>query len=513
MSLVSQRDIGLSDAVADAIYDAFSINVCDLNAQPGANVKTETFLYPYSECSDYEKEIINTHIPFEMYPTELPQDHIYYFAYNSFANHIGLVEDLYKYIQMVKEQTGHDKVNLVPISQGGSIANGLFEYHPEVMDDLHKVLFIVPALDGSIIIGDVFNDRVTFLDSDYLYNGFLEEIRLLDEHTAHLIEILARILPDEIIMESLNKGVKRLVEDVMIRSTSMWALCPSGDYPTAAEKYLSSPEMSEIRKQTDKYYQAQLHSDANIEKLLAKGIPVLCVAEYDFAVINVGERWNTMNGDFIIQLDSTSMGATSANCGETLPDDYFQQNTHCSNPSHNHISPERMVDASTGLLADTTFYYRYQRHDLTRHNNAILQLAMKVIANDDIKDVYSDPDFPQFNFGRDIRELEEPLEIAEGVDTSKLSKADADELNAAVEEAKILIVKPAIEEDEYEKTAGRLNAILEKIGAKDKEKEKDPTFLGKVSSWLFEHYGSDGFSEMPGDTLRNIITKITSIFR
>ena len=113
------------------------------------------------------------------------------------------MDQLYDYIQMVKAQTGHDKVTIVPISQGGSIASAMFEYHPEVIDDLHKVLFIVPALDGSTIIGDVFNDRVNFLDSDYLYHGFLEELTLLDEHTAALIEILLRILPDEIIMSSL----------------------------------------------------------------------------------------------------------------------------------------------------------------------------------------------------------------------------------------------------------------------------------------------------------------------
>ena len=74
-------------------------------------------------------------------------------------------------------------------------------------------------------------------------------------------------------------------------------------------------------------------------------------------MINVGETWNSQNADFIIQTDSTSMGAHFANVGETLPDDYVQQNTHCSDPTHNHISPDRVVDASAGLLPDTTFYF------------------------------------------------------------------------------------------------------------------------------------------------------------
>ena len=255
LSLAMQKDVGFSDAFAEVIDDCFGINACDLNAKTGKNVVTEKFLHSYAECSDYEKDLINMHIPFEQYPTDLPADHIYYFAYNSFGNHMDLAEELYQYIQMVKKQTGHKKVNLVPLSQGSSIVSAMLEYRPEVMDQLHKVMFVVPALDGSIIIGDVFNGRINFLDPDYLYNGFLEEIRLLDEYTARLIEIAARILPDEVIMAALNNGVKHLIENTMIRSTSMWALCPSFDYETAAEKYLSSPEMASIKKQTYKYYE------------------------------------------------------------------------------------------------------------------------------------------------------------------------------------------------------------------------------------------------------------------
>ncbi|MBR6361411.1 MAG: hypothetical protein IKS04_06400, partial [Clostridia bacterium] len=246
-SIATQRDAGLSDAFADIIDLTFGINACDLNAQVVTNTATEKFPYPYSEYSDYEVGLVNMHIPFERYPTELPRDHLYYFAYNSFGNHIGLADELYDFIQMVKEQTGHDKVNLVPLSQGASIFSAMLDYHPEVMDQIHKVMLVVPAIGGSIIIGDVFNGRINFLDKNYLYNGFLEELRLLDEYTARLIEILARILPDEVLMATLEKGVKHLVENTMIRSTSMWALCPPEDYPSAAEKYLSTPEMANIK--------------------------------------------------------------------------------------------------------------------------------------------------------------------------------------------------------------------------------------------------------------------------
>lgn len=503
LSLAMQKDIGLSDAVADAIELCFGINSSDLNAQNTGNITVEKYMYSLAECSEEELAKINSHIPFNKYPTDLPDDHIYYFTYNSFGNHIDITEELYDYIQMVKEQTGHSKVNIVPISQGGTIASALFEYHPEVMDELHKVVFIVPALDGSTIIGDVFNDRITFLNADYLYNGFLEEIGLLDEYTARIIELVARILPDEVLMECLDKAVDRLVENILIRSTGMWALCPSGDYPTAAELYLSDPEMANIKAQTDKYYQAQLHCRDNIKTLQAKGVQVFCVAEYDIALINVGETWNTQNADYIIQLDSTSMGAYAANVGETLPEDYVQQNTHCNNPEHNHISPDRVVDASTGLLPDTTFYFDGQRHDLTQHNDVILKIAMELIAHDDITDVYSSPEFPQFNAGRDVRKLETLIETAKTVDSSSLSAEDAAELEAAVAEAKAMLSNTT--SGSFEEAAEKLTACLVKIGATEAEEESDPSTLAAVSNWLYENYGTNGYSEMPGITVRKII--------
>ena len=490
LSLFLQKDAGLSDAFAAAIGDAFGVNACDLNAQPVGSVVTEKYPYPYSQYNDEEREVTNSHVPFEMYPTDLPRDHLYYFAYNSFGNHIGLAEELFDFIKMVQAQTGHKKVNLVPLSQGASIVSAMLDYHPEIGDMLHKIMFVVPALDGSKIIGDVFTDRVTFLDSDYLYHGFLENIRLLDQTTASFLELVLRILPDEVWMAALKKGVKTLVEDVMTTSTGMWALCPSGDYEAAAAQYLSAPERANIKAQTDRYYGVQKRSRANIAALVKKGVQVFCVAEYDYALINVGERWNDQNADFIIQLDSTSMGATAAKVGETLPADYKQQNTKCTNPAHNHISPDRVVDASTGLLPDTTFYFDGNRHDLTQHNDVILKLAMIMIASDEIRDVYSSPDFPQFLSGRNVQKLLPLIQTAKEIDRGKLSDEDTHMLNTALTRAQNTLDNNLATGAELKACETELCAVLVKIGAAEAlPAEKDPTTLRNISLYLYSPEG------------------------
>lgn len=511
-SLVLQRDIGLSKAVANAIETCFGINASDADGKLTGNVVTEKYAYSLADCSEYEKAQVYHHVPFDKYNVDYPEDHLYYFTYNSFGNHLELVEELYNYIQLVKKQTGHDKINLVPLSQGGTLTSGLLEYYPNISEDLHKVIFVVPALDGSTIIGDVFNDRISFLDADYLYNGFLGELGMLDSETSRMIEVLLRILPDEVFVSALSAACERLLKSVMTTSTNLWALCPSGDYPTAAEKYLSAPEMAEIKRQTDIYYQTQLNCHTNIKELIADGVQVFCIAEYDCNMINVGTTWNTQNADYIIQLDSTAMGVYAANVGETLPEDYVQQNTYCENPEHNHISPDRVVDASTGLLPDTTFYFDGQRHDLTAHNDIILKLAISLLSCDEIEDVYSSPEFPQFNFGRDVRNIDLYIEQAKGIETSALSAENAAELKAAIAEAEAVLSETVSAEGEFEAVEKRLKDCLVTIGVLEAERESNSTLFTKISLWLYDHFGTDGFSEIPKKIVGKLVTYFKQLF-
>ncbi len=507
-SLVTQSDAGLSEAASQAVWDAFGHQACDENGLPSDRIVTERYLQSTADTPDFGQTEVFGHVPFNLYDTEQPFDHMYYFAYSSFGNHLQLVDELYEFIQMVKAQTGHDKVNLVPLSQGGTLFSGLIEYYPEVVNELHKVILVVPALDGSTIIGDAFNDRFSIDDPEFLYNGFLENLGLLDEFTARLIEIALRILPDEVITKVLDAALTTLVEDVMTTSTNMWVLCPSADYPSAREKYLSTPERAEIRRQTDIYYQAQLNVKDNILNLVDNGVQVFCFCEYNTPMIDVGATWNSQNADFIIQTDSTSMGAYFANIGETLPEDYVQKNTYCSDPTHNHISPDRVVDASAGLLPDTTFYFDGQRHDLTALNDIILKLALNLIECDDIKDVYSTPEFPQFNIGRITSNVRIYMNRVKALDTAGMSAAEIAEKDAAVAEAEALLATTTGVIGEAEACEARLIDVLVRAGEMEAPaEEKDPTMLRKISLWLFENYGTNGFSEMGSMTAKNMFKK------
>lgn len=502
-SLLLQRNIGLNKAVDKIVELGFGMNMSDNNGKDSGLIEVEKYPYSLAECNEYEKDEIYNNVPIQGLAETVGEDHLYYFAYNSFGNNIAIVDELYQFIQQVKAETGHDKVNLVPISLGGTVANGLLDYYPEVYKEINKVVYIVPALDGSTIVGDVYKKDLTFLDSEQLYHTFLEP--LMEESQAKLIEIAFRLFPDEVLMGFLNYTADALINKVLVNCTNMWALVPSKDYPDLANKLLSSPEKAEIRRQTDRYYQAQVNSDANIQKLVDNGVKVFNIVDYDFALYNIGNSWNNDNADGVIHLDSTSMGAHAAIVGETLPEGYVQQNTHCDNPDHNHISPDNVVDASTGVLPDTTFYFDGQGHEGTGRNDVIMTLAIALLRNDDIENVYSDPNFPQFNVGRETKSLrrgdlpnaKKTLERIESGEIAATAEQKAN-LEKAIADAEAMLSRTVCVEGEAEQIEANLEAVLRDIGVYGPEEEETTFgFAYGLNSFFDKILGTNGFSELP----------------
>ncbi len=518
-TLLTQHDVGLSKTACSILDDCFYMNVCDNEGNPSKYGKLEEYPYSLAECSEEEKDVIYGNIPLRNYGEIVGEDHLYYFAYNSFGNNIQIVDRLYEYIEMVKAETGHDKVNIAPISLGGTIANGLLEYYsgryegrPCVYESLNKIIYIVPAVDGSSIVGDIATGDLAFLDREYLYNGFLEG--LMDEKEARQIEILLRILPDEVLMKVLNAAVDHLIETVIAHSTCMWSLIPGENYEEATEKWLSTPEMANLKEQADMYYAAQTNRFDNLAAAQAAGVKAFNIVDYGVALYNVGSSWNKENADGVIDLDSTSMGAYSANVGETLPEGYTQAGTNCSDPNHNHVSPDNVVDASTCFMPDHTFFFANQGHEQTARNDIIMSLATELLAYDNITDVYSDENYPQFNEGRDAKTLRGLLDTAAEVDRASISAEQAAKLDAAVENAEDLLSTTIGNTAATKQAEKDLRAALVELGyASPKSEPQDPGFAGTFSLWLLKNFGTNGFSEYPVVAVKNVFAFLLSPFK
>lgn len=504
LSLFCQKDMGLSEKAKKVVPELFKWITFDENGDSVYNIVVKNYPYSVARCSEEEKKEIYDHVPLQVYSQAAGEDHLYYFAYNSFGNNMDICAELHAFIEQVKTETGHDKVNIVPISLGGTIMNGLLEYYPDTYKDLNRVLYIVPALDGSALVGDLFKGKFN-TDPKAIY-GYLIPSLTGDKVTGNLINIALRIFPYDVIKGLLDAIVESLIGDVLVNCTTMWSLVPQADFEEARDKWHYNPLDCKICEEIELYHRAQCNSLKNIQKLVDNGVEVFNIVDYSSPMYCLVPSWNEYNSDGIIHLSSTSMGMDSCLIGQKYPNSYVQKNvnklggSNCSDPTHNHISPDREIDASTALLPDHSFYFYKQNHESTGSNDVIMLLATALLKDNSIKDVYSDSSFPQFNVGRDGRKIKNLLNDAKKVDQSALTAEQAAILNKAIAQAEAYLADTVVVEGKEAEIKAQLENALVAVGYREPPEDKTAynklgDALEKLNDLLNKTMGYQGFTD------------------
>ena len=509
--LIAQNDYEdqCAKAVAKVLGDALLSNIAlDNTGRVIKNIQADKYTTSLANLTEEQREYALDQIPLDLYAEIAGMDHLYFFSYHSTGNMLDNVKELYELIQIAKEETGHDKVNLVPISQGGSVENALMQYYLdnglEFADDVNRVCYVVPAADGASVLGDIYHYGL--LDDDDALYGYMFP-SLLDkdqEMLAYLINLILRILPNADVNNIIDTAVHVLIEDYLEYCTMLWALVPSKDYPECREMYLSDPEDEIVREQTDWYYNAQVNSRKYILELQKKGVEFFDIVDYNVTMYQIVDCWDDVNADGIIHLDSESFGATGVAVDKALPDDYVQANTYCTDPAHDHIDEARLVDASTGILCESTFYFKNQNHEQTARNDVIMRLAIRILTDDTFENVYSDPAFPQFNYARDSRSIINKYNLWKDYDTSRLSAEDAEEFSYALSEIEKAINSTCMPTEEFNVAKDRFNNAVDKIIYGEEPQEEEPDFFTMLLTKLMKFwsgimlffFGGKGFSDI-----------------
>lgn len=509
--LLTQTDIDsrCAEAVASVLGDALLSNIAlDDNGRVIKNIKADKYETSLANLSAADRNYALDQIPLQQYAEIAGLDHLYFFSYHSTGNMIDTVNELYELIQIAKEETGHDKVNLVPISQGGSVENALMQLYIdkglEFADDVNRVCYVVPAADGAAVLGDIYHYGL--LDDDealygYMFPSLLDEDQ---EYLAYLINLILRILPNADVNNIIDTAVRVLVEDYLEYSTLLWALIPSKDYPECREMYLMDPEDEKVRAQTDWYYNAQVNSRKYILDAKEKGVEFFDIVDYNYTMYQICDSWDKVNSDGIIHTDSESFGATSVGVNVALPDDYVQANTYCTDPSHNHIDEARLVDASTGILCESTFFFKGQDHEKTARNDVVMRLAVRILTDNSFVNVYSDPAYPQFNYARDSRGIINDYNRWKNYDTSALDPAVAAEFTEALAQVKVAVESTYMPTEDFEAAKERFYAVTYLIENGTERVEETPGFFINLLTQLFKLmsnimlnlFGGKGYSDI-----------------
>ncbi len=509
--LLTQRDLEnrCANAIADVLGWALLSNLeLDEYGHPIKNIQADKYETSVANLTVEQQEYIFDQIPLYDYVDVAGSDHLYFFSYVHTGNIIDAANDLYELIQIAKKETGHDRVNLVPISQGGSIENALMQLYidkgEEFSDDVNRVCYVVPAADGACILGDIY--RHGLIDDpealyDYMIPSLLDEE---SEYLAYIINIVLRLFPEADLNNILDTAVHTLVEDYLEYSTCLWALIPSYDYPACREMYLSDPEDVHVREQTDWYYNAQVNSRKNILDAQSKGVEFFDICDYNYVKYKIFDNWDNMNSDGIIHTDSESFGATSVAVNVSLPDDYVQANTYCTDPEkHNHIDEGRLLDASTSIMCERSFYFVNQNHESTAKNDVIIRLVTRILTDSSFDNIYSDPAFPQFNYARNSVGVINFYEAWKNYDTSNLDEATAKEFHEASNELGAAIESTYMPTEEFDAAVERFENVVYIIENGEPEDTSENGIMKVITiilrianAIIFKIFGENGFSDI-----------------
>lgn len=495
-TLVTQKDCGLSDAIYDALIDALAINAVGDDGEPLNNVVVKGYDgRSLSECTEEEKKEIYDSVPLQKYGEEVGEENLYYFAYNSFGDTYKIIDELQSVIEKAKRETGKDKVNLVPISLGGAVATAYINEHPSG-DGINKIIFIVPALDGSEIVGKVMANELDYSDTG-LYRDMFTKLIGTDDYTGWLINIAVRILPKQVLVDVFTSVAKGLSAGLLSKSINMWGLVPNAMYNDLAAEYLTDGTV--LKDKADKFHEAQSNLVKNLKNYEKNGVKIYDISAYGLELYSLID--SDSNSDKIIHSASTSMGATFSAVDGTLGEDYVQQKYQ----QYDFLSPDGQVDASTAAFPKTTWFFGGQDHEKIGSNDVVIRLATDLLLVEKM-DVFTTIEYPQFNGHRNIRKLNNLISDANAVDISALTEEENAMLTDALNNAYAVLNTTIIVEGEMDNAEAQLTDALIVIGVKEKEDDTLDRILLVVcrtaSELVLEYWGPRGFTDSFSDAVK-----------
>lgn len=398
----------LGNALIEAVGDAMGAMALDGNGNSAENVT------------------VKIELPTE---TDHSKGNQYYFHYDWRLDPVEVAGQLDDFVQHVKKLTGHDKVHFRASSMGGVVTLAYFNEYGH--DDVDACIFQSCPLLGTAVAGDLLARKLSLNSRALLeyatdgYPPFDAESTLLyflfnGLYYSGLVD--AVLFAGDIILDSQQERVfDELLTPVFGTLLGLWAFVPDDSYEEAKKINLDPETQAGLIKKADYYhYQIQCRADEILTDAQDDGIRIMIVAGYNIQRTPLVESMNS-NSDATVDTKYASAGATVAPLNETLGEDYVQKCTECG---HNHLSPDGVIDASTCILPENTWFIKDMLH--SNAHDGIMEMYYWFMYSDESYNVWSNPKYTQFlqNDKPNLRVI--PMgNFAEGASAPEYEEGDA----------------------------------------------------------------------------------------
>lgn len=330
------------------------------------------------------------------------EENTYFYNYDWRLDPLANADRLNETVQNAKEKAGSDKVTLIPCSMGGVQTLSYLSKYGH--DDVEKIIFMSSAHKGLLFVSELFTGNLQLSQKD-VFKYLSDFCNVGNETTDTLFDFLCAYLGsawylkpvfgflDKFAKDISNDTLYGALRDVFGSMPGMWAFVRSEYYDDARDFMTTADTSDKLLSKLDSYHEKVGSVNDDILKAAsADGVAVCILSHYGRGSIPVTPK-ACVEGDYLIETISTSNGATIADAGEYLPENYVQA-VKCG--EHNHVSADGKIDASTCLFPDSTWFIKNMGHVGCNYGSDCGELVLWLIETEGQPTVFDNEDFPQF---------------------------------------------------------------------------------------------------------------------
>ena len=421
--MLFRKDGGFSDKIADIVNDVTEPLSSNPDGSAKHNLKVLALNKPWGEFTDGEKKYASKSFPLKELAEKAGAENVFFFAYNFAGDISETAKELDAFVSLVKEKTGCEKVNFLVLSTGGTVLKAYLKDF-KANNDIDRVVNVGAALDGAYIAADIFSGKLD------LHNPG-ELLKSLGGKAASLASMTG-MLPGDVTENIISKSLNAIKTNLLNTNTSMWALIPRERFDEIYESGVHGSNEAlcgKIKEYSE--YSEKFTEDV-------KGMKFYQLCGWGKQTVPVSAS-RDMNSDGLINISSSSLGASDCKYDET-------------------------PNTENCLFPMTTWFFKNQSHTAFAFNDIAVKLAVKILAGE-IENVNSDPNFPQFNYGRNIKNLKTKLIPKAEKAAESCSEDIKGELKGCIDEYEKILSETAVENDDNVKALeSRIETLLGEAG-------------------------------------------------
>ncbi len=322
----------------------------------------------------------------------------YEFLYDSRKNPLDIVPELRNYIELVKAETGSDKIELVGSSYGVAVVTTYLSVYENDLDDIDSVLLCVPSVGGISFFGELLSGNFN-VDYISLQNFLLGLVNINNNtllgilNSTGVFDLLFAALAVPALRVAVFDAVLDIGRDLIATVPAIWVTVQDQHFVPAMKTMYGENWESPDHKYAQLISTAKLYHEnvmLKAEDILLKAsekVHLAVICKYGKAPIPLSNDAVHME-DGLATLEISSFGATCALYGETLGSKY----TQAKYTDYSFIDINNQIDASTCLFPFTTWFLKGLEH--SQKNEDYWQLINEIVYRD--LTVFSDEKLPQF---------------------------------------------------------------------------------------------------------------------